>query len=80
MKVLGVLPEEHESLATNGVMTSPNYLRNYPNDLHQQKTIQVAEGNIINMITNVRTQCSSLDQQTYSYQYILTFIRSNVKK
>ena len=47
--VTGVLPEEPESLPTSGVMTSPNYPSNYPNSLHQRKTIQVAKGNIVNI-------------------------------
>merc|ERR1719234_812575 len=45
----GVLPEEPESLPTSGVMTSSSYPSNYPNNLHQRKTIQVAKGNIINI-------------------------------
>ena len=35
--VPGVLPEEPESLPRSGVMTSPNYPANYPNDLHQRE-------------------------------------------
>ena len=49
MFCLGVLPEEPESLPTSGVMTSPSYPSNYPNNLHQRKTIQVAKGNIVNI-------------------------------
>ena len=49
MCCLGVLPEEPESLPTSGVMTSPSYPSNYPNNLHQRKTIQVAKGNIVNI-------------------------------
>ena len=49
MSVVGVLPEEPESLPTSGILSSPNYPANYPNDLHQRKTIQVAKGNIINI-------------------------------
>ena len=30
-------------------MDSPNFPRNYPNDLHERKTIEVAKGNIINI-------------------------------
>merc|ERR1712172_468350 len=47
--VPGVLPEEPESLPTSGVMTSPSYPSDYPNNLHQRKTIQVAKGNIVNI-------------------------------
>ena len=45
----GVLSEEPESLPTSGVMTSPNFPSNYPNDLHQRKTIEVAKGNVVNI-------------------------------
>merc|ERR1712130_1024790 len=45
----GVLPEEPESLPTSGEMTSPNFPSNYPNDLHERKTIEVAKGNVINI-------------------------------
>ena len=48
--VLGALSEEPESLLpTSGVLTSPNYPADYPNDLHERKTIQVAKGNVINI-------------------------------
>ena len=30
-------------------MASPNFPRNYPNDLHERKTIKVAKGNVINI-------------------------------
>ena len=50
VSVLGVLSEEPESLlSTSGVLTSPNYPADYPNDLHERKTIQVAKGNVINI-------------------------------
>merc|ERR1719381_244845 len=45
----GVLPEEPESLPTSGEMTSPNFPSDYPNDLHERKTIEVAKGNVINI-------------------------------
>merc|ERR1719365_145959 len=45
----GVLPEEPESLPTSGEMASPNFPSNYPNDLHERKTIEVAKGNVINI-------------------------------
>merc|ERR1719365_417193 len=45
----GVLPEEPESFPTSGEMTSPNFPSNYPNDLHERKTIEVAKGNVINI-------------------------------
>ena len=48
-KILGVLPEEPESLPTSGEMTSPNFPSNYTNDLHERKTIEVAKGNVINI-------------------------------
>ena len=47
--VVGALPEEPESLPTSGHMTSPNFPRNYPNHLHERKTIEVAKGNVINI-------------------------------
>ena len=47
--VVGALPEEPESLPTSGLLQSPNYPSNYNNDLHQQKTIRVAEGNVIDI-------------------------------
>ena len=50
VSVLGVLSEEPESLLpTSGVLTSPNYPADYPNDLHERKTIHVAKGNVINI-------------------------------
>ena len=45
----GVLPDEPESLPTSGVMMSPNFPANYPNDLHERKTIEVAKGSVINI-------------------------------
>jgi len=45
----GVLPDEPDSLPTSGEMTSPNFPSNYPNDLHERKTIEVAKGNVINI-------------------------------
>lgn len=45
----GVLPEEPESLPTSGVMTSPNFPANYPDNLHERKTIEVAKGSVINI-------------------------------
>merc|ERR1719341_1017900 len=45
----GALPEEPESLPTSGLLQSPNYPSNYHNDLHERKTIRVAEGNVINI-------------------------------
>ena len=47
---LGALSEEPESLLpTSGVLTSPNYPADYPRELHERKTIQVAKGNVINI-------------------------------
>ena len=43
------MPEEPESLPTSGHMESPGFPRNYPNDLHERKTIEVAKGNVINI-------------------------------
>ena len=47
--LIGVLPEEPESLPTSGEMTSPNFPAAYPNNLHERKTIEVAKGNVINI-------------------------------
>ena len=47
--VLGALSEEPESLPTSGHLTSPNFPANYPNKLHERKTIKVAKGNVINI-------------------------------
>ena len=49
VRILGALPEEPESLPTSGVMTSPNFPADYTNDIHQRKTIQVAEGKVVNI-------------------------------
>ena len=49
LSVAGALPEEPESLPTSGEMASPNFPRNYANDLHERKTIEVAKGNVINI-------------------------------
>ena len=38
----------YESLPKSGVLTSPNFPSNYPNNLHQGKTIEVAKGDVIN--------------------------------
>ena len=43
----GALPEEPLSLPTSGEMSSPNFPTNYPNDLHERKTIKVAKGYVI---------------------------------
>ena len=45
--LVGALPGKPESLPTSGVMTSPNFPANYPNDLHERKTIEVAIGSVI---------------------------------
>ena len=47
--IVGALPEEPESLPTSGLLQSPNYPSNYRNDIHERKTIRVAEGNVINI-------------------------------
>ena len=39
--------EEPESLPTSGHLTSPNFPANYPLELHERKTIEVAKGNVI---------------------------------
>ena len=46
---IGVLPGEPESLPRSGEMTSPNFPANYPNDLHERKTIEVAKGSVVNI-------------------------------
>jgi len=45
----GVLPDEPDTRATSGEMTSPNFPSEYPSRLHQRKTIQVAKGKVINI-------------------------------
>merc|ERR1711990_1069862 len=45
----GVLPDEPETRATSGEMKSPNFPNDYPSQLHQRKTIQVAKGKVINI-------------------------------
>ena len=47
--LVGVLPGEPESLPRSGEMTSPNFPANYPNDLHERKTIEVAKGSVVNI-------------------------------
>ena len=47
--LLGVLPEEPESLPTSGSLSSPNFPSNYANDLHERKTIEVAKGSVVNI-------------------------------
>ena len=49
LSVVGALSEEPESLPTSGEMTSPNFPADYPNNLHDRKTIEVAKGNVINI-------------------------------
>jgi len=39
--------EEPESLPASGHLTSPNFPANYPHDLHERKTIEVAKDNVI---------------------------------
>merc|ERR1719341_1727686 len=44
----GALSEEPEQPEqTSGHLTSPNFPANYPNRLHERKTIEVAKGNVI---------------------------------
>merc|ERR1712172_297122 len=44
----GALPEEPEQPEQkSGHLTSPNFPANYPNGLHERKTIEVAKGNVI---------------------------------
>ena len=50
LSVVGALSEEPEQPEqTSGHLTSPNFPANYPNDLHERKTIEVAKGNVINI-------------------------------
>ena len=50
LSVVGALSEEPEQPEqTSGHLSSPNFPANYPNDLHERKTIEVAKGNIINI-------------------------------
>ena len=51
MSVLGVLPEEPESLPISGRLSSPNYPANYPNDLHQRE-ITDGDGTNLGHLTN----------------------------
>merc|ERR1719234_2261477 len=44
----GALSEEPEQPEqTSGHLSSPNFPANYPNDIHERKTIEVAKGNVI---------------------------------
>merc|ERR1712172_367301 len=44
----GALSEELEQPEqTSGHLSSPNFPANYPNDIHERKTIEVAKGNVI---------------------------------
>ena len=48
LSVVGALSEEPEQPEqTSGHLTSPNFPANYPNRLHERKTIEVAKGNVI---------------------------------
>ena len=48
LSVVGALSEEPEQPEqTSGHLTSPNFPANYPNGLHERKTIEVAKGNVI---------------------------------
>ena len=41
--------EAPASLPASGHLTSPNFPANYPNNLHERKTIEVAKDNVINI-------------------------------
>ena len=48
LSVVGALSEEPDQPEqTSGHLTSPNFPGNYPNGLHERKTIEVAKGNVI---------------------------------
>ena len=49
LSVVGAVSEEPESLPTSGEMASPNFPANYPNNLHERKTIKVAKGNVVDI-------------------------------
>ena len=49
VKVAGVLLEDPETFPTSGVLTSPNFPLNYPNYLHQRRTIEVPKGSVVNI-------------------------------
>ena len=62
LSVVGALPEEAESLPTSGEMASPNFPRNYLNDLHERKTIEVSKGNVINIhFTDFQLEAEQVD-------------------
>ena len=66
--VLGALSEEPESLLpTSGVLTSPNYPADYPRDLHERKTIQVAKGNVI----SIHFTDFEVDPSSFNPDYLL---------
>ena len=51
-----------ESLPTSGVMTSPNFPGNYPDSVHERRTIEVAKGNLINIhFTDFEVEPAELD-------------------
>ena len=49
VKVAGVLLEDPETFPTSGYLTSPNFPLNYPNNLHQRRTIEVPKGSVVNI-------------------------------
>ena len=58
-------------LLTAGVVTSPNYPDNYPNNLERTYTIQVGEGLIISLqFTAFQIEAQyDYDYETYEYDY-----------
>ena len=60
------MPEKPKSLPTSGVMTSPNFPADYPNDLHERKTIKVAKGSVINIqFTDFELEFDWYDKSDY---------------
>ena len=57
-------------LLTTGVVTSPNYPNNYPNNLQRTETIQIGEGLILSLEFNAFNIQSYSWDSTCSYDHL----------